>query len=139
MIKKMLIAAALLIVCAGCKPRVPETPKMDVGGCWELSSVATKVNVAGEQVSVYLDLAETGSFSLYQKIGAGRYTVFSGSWTLDQDAKQLSGSYQDGTSWGPYDCEVSETTLTLSFVGGSEVDTYTKIDEIPSSVTENVY
>ena len=47
MMKKLLFAAVLLSVIAGCKPKTPETPKLDVTGAWELSSVSTKVNVGG--------------------------------------------------------------------------------------------
>lgn len=138
MMKKLLFAAVLLSMIAGCKPKTPETPKLDVTGAWELSSVSTKVSVGGEQVSVYLEFTAGGEFTLYQKIGAGRYARFSGNYAIDQDAKQLSGSYSGGKEWGPYSCTCTDSSLTLATVSGGETDTYTKIDAVPSSVTENV-
>jgi hypothetical protein len=139
MMKKLLFAAVLLSVIAGCKPKTPETPKIDVTGAWEMSAVSTKVNVGGEQVSVYLDFSAEGSFTLYQKIGAGRYTVFTGSYNVDQNNKLLSGTYSNGKQWGPYDCTCSESSLTLVTYGGGETYTYNKIDAVPSSVTGNTY
>ena len=139
MMKKFLLAVAFATLFVGCKPKQPETPKIDVTGSWELSAVSTKVNVGGEQVSVYLDFTAEGSFTLYQKIGAGRYSVFNGSYTIDQDLKQISGSYSGNAAWGPYMLECSETTLVLTPVNGSETDTYSHIDAIPESVTGNVY
>ena len=118
MMKKLLFAAVLLSVIAGCKPKTPETPK---------------------QVSVYLDFSAEGSFTLYQKIGAGRYTVFTGSYNVDQNNKLLSGTYSNGKQWGPYDCTCSESSLTLVTYGGGETYTYNKIDAVPSSVTGNTY
>ena len=138
MMKKFLFAAVLLSVIAGCKPKTPETPKLDVTGAWELSSVSTKVSVGGEQVTVYLEFTAEGEFTLYQKIGAGRYTRFSGNYAIDQEAKQLSGNYSNGKAWGPYACTCSDNTLTLATASGGETDTYTRIDAVPSSVTEYV-
>jgi len=139
MMKKFLIAVAFATLFVACKPKQPDTPKLDVTGSWELSSVSTKVNVGGEQVSVYLNFTAEGTFKLYQKIGAGRYTLFSGSYTIDQDLKQISGAYSSNTAWGPYALECSETTLVLTPVNGLETDTYTHIDAIPESVTGNIY
>lgn len=139
MMKKFLFAAVLLSVIAGCKPKTPETPKIDVTGAWEMASVSTKVNVGGEQVSVYLDFAAEGGFTLYQKIGAGRYTVFTGSYTVDQENKQLSGTYSSGKEWGPYGCTLAENSLTLVTASGGEIYTYSRVDSVPSSVLSNLY
>lgn len=139
MMKKVLFAAVLLAVLAGCKPKTPEAPKIDVTGAWELSSVSTKVSVGGEQVSVYLEFSSEGAFTLYQKIGNGRYARFNGNYAIDQEAEELSGSYSNGKAWGPYSCSCSGSSLTLSIVDGSEIDVYTKIDAVPSSVAGNVY
>lgn len=141
MMKKILFVLASLAVLAGCHRGEPDdlNPAVDVTGSWELSAVTTRATVGGEQVSVYLVFSATGSFDLYQKIGAGRYTHFSGSYTLNKDEKLLSGTYADGTKWGPYEAALEGTTLSLNLPGGKEVDSYRKIDAVPESVTGNVY
>jgi len=141
MMKKLLFVLASLALLAGCHREDPEdlTPAVDVTGSWELSSVSTKVSVGGEQVSIYLAFEASGSFVLYQKIGAGRYTRFAGSYKLNKEEKLLSGSYEDGTAWGPYDVSVQGTTMMLSLPGGKETDSYKKIDAIPETVTGNTY
>ena len=139
MMKKLLTAAAAALLFLGCGPVQPEKPKFDVTGSWELISVDTKVSIGDTEVSVYLDFSADGSFALYQKLGEGRYSAFSGTWGLDLEASQLSGTYSDATAWGPYDCACENDVLTLAFPGGSETDSYKKIDGIPASVTGNVY
>lgn len=141
MMKNILFMLASLALLAGCHRTDPEdlTPAVDVTGSWELSSVTTRVSVGGEQVSVYLVFSTAGSFDIYQKIGAGRYTHFTGNYTLNKDEKLLSGTYADGTKWGPYEAALQGTTLTLNLPGGKEVDSYKKIDAVPESVTGNVY
>ena len=86
-------------------------------------------------MSVYVEFASGGSFSLYQKIGDGRYTHFTGSYTYTNDV--LSGKYSTGASWGPYNVTLDATTLKLST--SKEEDTYKKVSSIPSSVTSSVY
>lgn len=140
MMKKFLLAlAAGLVLVWGCgktNPEGGEEDKLSVEGAWELSGVATKVSVGSVDVSVYMEFA-SGKFTLYQKIGEGRYSKFDGTYTLSD--KSLSGKYSDGTSWGPYTAAMSGSNLTLTSAGGREVDTYKKISSIPSTVTENTY
>ena len=141
MMKRILLAALFLAVLAGCGKKEPEdlTPAVDVTGSWELSSVTTRATVGSEQVSVYLVFDASGTFEIYQKIGAGRYTRFNGKYSLNKEEKLLSGTYADGTAWGPYEASLDGTTLTLAKPGGKEVDTYKKVDSIPESVTGNTY
>ncbi len=129
------VAVTLFMACT----KKDDTPKLDVTGAWELSSVATKATVGSETVSVYVDFASAGSFTLYQKIGNGRYTVFTGTYTLDATAGKLSGKYNGGKAWGPYSAAMEGSNLTLTSDGGKEVDTYKKIDAIPESVKNNIY
>lgn len=138
--KKMLfIAAVLLPLLAGCtKPGGETSAKADVTGVWELSAIATKVSIGSETVSVYLDFAVGGTFTLYQKIGAGRYTRFEGTYSLS-DENVLSGSYSDASAWGPYKAERDGSTLKLTSSGEKETDSYKLIDAIPAAVLENVY
>lgn len=137
--KKFLMMMAMLAVLAGCHKPDPVKPKTDVSGIWELTNVSTKAaSIGSVSVSVYLNLDAAGTFSLYQKIGEGRYTAFTGSWLLADD-DTLSGTYDGGKAWGPYAASVSGNTLTLVSAGGKEVDTYTKVSSIPSAVTDNLY
>ena len=135
----LLACVALFAACNGNDPDEPTVPELDVIGMWELSSVSTKASVGSVTVSVYIDFAADNSFTLYQKIGEGRYTKFEGTYNLNKDAAQLSGSYAGGSAWGPYSASRDGNTLTLASTGGKEVDTYKKIDSIPASVTENLY
>ena len=141
MMKKCLLALACLALFCSCKEDNPDIPQAaaSIVGAWELSTVATKASVGSETVSVYLSFAEAGTFEIYQKIGAGRYTHFTGRYTLDTESKKLSGSYEDGKAWGPYDVSLDGSSLKLSKTEGKEVDTYRKVDSIPASVTENIY
>lgn len=128
--------AALSLLALSCKKDnpVPTPSSDDITGCWELSSVATKATVGSVQVSVYIEFSGS-SFTLYQKLGEGRYTQFTGSWSASDGS--LSGSYTGGKSWGPYSYSLSGNSLTLS--KGSETDVYNRIDAIPASVTGNIY
>lgn len=133
------IAALCLLVACGKenKPGKGGSKAPAIAGVWELSDIATKASIGSVAVSVYLDFADGGSFTLYQKIGEGRYTKFTGTYTVDKDS--LSGKYADGKAWGPYKAEVNGSSLTLVKEGGSETDTYRKIDAIPAEVTSNLY
>ena len=143
MMKKILYLAACLLLMAACsKPDDPKKPGGDdtpasVVGCWELSDVATKASVGSVNVRVFIQFSADDTFLLYQKIGEGRFTVFSGTFKY-LDGK-LSGTYSNNASWGPYGASVTASKLTLTTAGGKEVDTYVKIASIPSSVTDNVY
>jgi len=137
--KKILLALACAAFFTACNGKPEEPTLLDVSGSWELSSVATKAKVGSETVSVYLTFETAGDFSIYQKIGAGRYTHFTGTYKLDQDNKTLSGSYSGGSAWGPYEVEISGSDLLLTSPNGGEVDTYKKIDAVPDSVTANTY
>ena len=142
MMKKVLILATLALALFACKKENGDeptpTPTAGITGIWELNSVATKVAVGSVQVSVYVEFSADQSFTLYQKIGEGRYTRFNGTYALASDGK-LSGSYSGGESWGPYDAAVNGDTLTLTSAGGKEVDSYKRISAVPESVTGNLY
>lgn len=153
MMKKLFALAAVLLTIAACGGKDnPDTPsptpggggggssttKLDVTGSWELNNVETKVSVGSVNVSVYISFTSDGSFTLYQKIGEGRYTRFTGTYTVSADNK-LSGKYSNNAAWGPYTAAMASGKLTLTSAGGKEVDTYTKISSIPTSVTQNIY
>lgn len=153
MMKKLFALAAVLLTIAACGGKDnPDTPsptpgggggggsttKLDVTGSWELSNVETKVSVGSVNVSVYISFTSDGNFTLYQKIGEGRYTRFTGTYTVSADNK-LSGKYSNNAAWGPYTAAMASGKLTLTSAGGKEVDTYTKISSIPAAVSGNTY
>lgn len=135
--KKFWILAVAVTLFAACNKS--NTATLDVTGVWELTDVTTKATVGSETVSVYVDFASAGTFTLYQKLGQGRYTVFNGSYTVDVAAGRLSGKYSTGKTWGPYSATVEGNLLTLTSDGGKEVDTYKKVDAIPDAVKNNTY
>lgn len=142
MMKKLLLMAACVLAMVACKKEGGDEPgpaqEQSIAGIWELTSVATKAAVGDVQVSVYIEFTKSGSFTLYQKIGQGRYTKFTGTYDLSSDGK-LSGAYSSLTNWGPYDVSLNGDTLALTSAGGKEVDTYKKIASIPENVINNIY
>ena len=132
--KLFALAAAFSLLLVSCgDPVDPVTPTVvDVSGTWVLSSVSTRSATIGDQtVDVYVEFA-SGSFTLYQRVGSGRYYKYTGTYSLSESV--LSGKYSSGTAWGAtYDVTVSGSTMTLCPKGGTEKDTYTK-GSIPLSV-----
>ena len=143
MMKRVLYAFAVAALCflTACggkdKPGKDEAKASDIAGVWELSDIVTKASIGTVQVSVYIDFTSDGKFSLYQKLGEGRYTKYTGTFALEKGV--LSGKYSDGKAWGPYNASVDKTSLTLEKEGGKETDVYRKIDAVPAEVTSNLY
>ena len=137
MMKKIVLVSVVALALCACRKAAPDSAK-SVEGVWELTAVATKVSVGSVEVSVYMDFAAGGGFTLYQKIGEGRYTRFTGTYNLS-GGEVLSGAYSDGKAWGPYGIAIGDGTMSLSAPGGIETDTYRKIDAVPDFVTGNLY
>lgn len=135
---RALAAVVLSLALVSCgKSNKEENKKLDVSGIWMLTSVSTKSAQIGDvTVSVYIEFTSTGTFTLYQKLGEGRYSAFTGTYTIEKHV--LSGNYSDKKAWGPYDATCEDETLTLTSANG-EVDTYKKIGAIPSDVAGYLY
>lgn len=122
----LILVAALLSALVSFSSCKKEEKTLDVKGEWELTEVkmATKSALVGaETVTVYLNLAEDGSFAMYQMVGDGRFVAFSGSWKLAGSI--LSGTYDDGTSWASaYEVSVEKSTLTMTTEDGLDVFVY---------------
>lgn len=126
-----IIMAAILLVTS-CKKEKP----LSVTGCWSLQSIETKALIGDTDVQVYVEFASDKTFSLYQKLGEGRFRKFSGTWKLA--GSTLDGSYSDGKAWAAsYTVSRSGDTMTLTGAD-TEVSTYGKIDAIPSEVVSSV-
>ena len=122
----LILVAALLSALVSFSSCKKEDKTLDVKGEWELTEVkmATKSALVGaETVTVYLNLAEDGSFAMYQMVGDGRFVAFSGSWKLA--GSTLSGTYADGTGWASaYVVSVEKSTLTMTTEDGLDVFVY---------------
>ena len=122
----LILVAALLSALVSFSSCKKEDKTLDVKGEWELTEVkmATKSALVGaETVTVYLNLAEDGSFAMYQMVGDGRFVAFSGSWKLA--GSTLSGTYADGTGWASsYEVSVDKSTLTMTTEDGLDVFVY---------------
>ena len=130
------VAAVLTLAAVSCGKSHSDKDEASIEGCWELSNVSTKSTMVGTvSVDVYIEFHE-GSFTLYQRIGEGRYTRFDGSYKLGKK-NELTGSYTGGKAWGPYTAEISESELILTTA--SEKATYRKIASVPEQVLSNLY
>lgn len=122
----LILVAALLSAAVSFSSCKKEEKTLDVKGEWELTEVkmSTKSALVGaETVTVYLNLAEDGTFAMYQMVGDGRFVAFSGSWKLA--GSTLSGTYADGTSWASaYEVSVEKSTLTMTTEDGLDVFVY---------------
>ena len=138
MMKRLIMAACLLLTLAACRKDPEPQPSADITGEWQLSSIATKAaSLGGQSVDVYVSFTSDGKFELYQQLGQGWYTYFSGSWKLSEGI--LSGSYSDGKPWGSqYNVSVDGDKMTLVTAGGGETDTYTRTT-IPDSVKNRTH
>ena len=131
--KRILWILAAVLVLAGCHKE--DKKGLDISGDWQLTGVETRtVEYGGEPVDVYLRF-EKKAFSLYQKLGEGRYRAYSGSFSLSGTV--LTGKYSDGKDWGAgYDVTLDGNTLTLvSRTSSPETDVYTRTT-IPQEVIE---
>ena len=102
--------------------------------CWHL----VKLNGAEVDVDIYIDFDNDGKFAIYQRTESLEYTVFNGTYTMDEENAIVSGVYNDGTAWlCDYSYVVEGKTLTLTNVDNSaEVAVYEE-SEVPASATAN--
>ncbi|MGN1225660.1 MAG: lipocalin family protein [Candidatus Cryptobacteroides sp.] len=101
----MIMAAMLLFSCQ----KQQELKSSDIVGEWHHHSEYEDGSVA----DVYVAFENGGSFRLYQLIGEGRYTCYSGTWSYEGGL--LKGSYEDGCAWASsYKVELLQDVLLLS-------------------------
>jgi len=133
------VLSAVIAVSCNKEPQQEEQSCPQITGCWELTDISVKSPKIGDiSISVYLEFREDKSFSIYQMIGQGRYSVFEGNYDLYQD-ETVSGKYSSGKAWGPYSVTVGDKTLTMKIAEGTETDVYTRVDGIPDTVKNNTY
>ena len=132
-----LVSIFIILSCNGNKENIPQ-PTGSIVGEWVLSSYTTKtVTIGTESIDIYIKF-DKSSFEMYQKLGAGRYTYYSGTYTLSRDI--LSGKYSDGKSWASqYSVSFDNKKLTLTqYPDPKEIQTFTSTT-IPESVKNNIY
>lgn len=148
---------SLLVALTLTSCREQETPPqpMNIDGTWELISVTDTraVAIGDEQVEVYVvfqadepvvtgtrgskeqvhqPVVSTGVFTLYQKLGAGKYRSFDGKWTLTDST--LSGTYSDGKPWGAtYEVALEDDGSRLWLAAPTETCVYTK-SKLPADI-----
>lgn len=94
---KLLLAFLLVTMAAGCKKDTDMGAELI--GSWELADIMTKsVQIGEETVEVILTFNADKTFSLNQRLGAGRPQPYSGTWQLT--GTTLTGKYSDGKAWG---------------------------------------
>lgn len=88
-----------------------------------------------DNTAIYLELLSNKSFKLYQKnVNAAGVVLFEGTFTLDAEAKTITGKYSDGENWSATYSISSLKTDEMKWTTGSEVSTYDILTEIPSEI-----
>ena len=134
--KKYLIISLVCLLFTGCKKEQVEEGGMNIVGSWhltELSQIETRaITIGQESIDIYIHFIADNSFHLYQKVGAGKFRHFSGTWELVDN--KLSGMYDDKTKWGTeYDVMLNDNSTELILTSGGEEYVYLK-EEIPNEI-----
>ena len=109
----IILAALLVFILPACSNDKPQT--VNIIGEWELMDIqATKsAQIGNETIEIYLEFKDDKTFSLWQKLGAGRHKKFTGTWELTESV--LTGKYSDGRTWGSsYNVRVESDNLYMS-------------------------
>lgn len=107
---------------------------VELVACWHL------VKFCGEEADadIYIDFGKDGKFTIYQRTAELTYTVFKGTYTVDEEKSEISGVYADKTPWlssYTYVLDKEQEMLTLTSVETpSEVSEY-ELSEAPTSAT----
>lgn len=127
---------ASLLTFSSCGEKIEELP-LNIVGTWSLSDIQTKAaTLAGQTIDVYVTFNEDNTFQLYQKIGQGRYTAYSGTWSLLETT--LDGKYSDGTVWGTsYQVSQNDARSTLTLSSAGEDYNYVK-GQIPADIDKQL-
>lgn len=123
-----IISTFVALVMSSCT----KSSDMDVAGEWHLVSSG---DTDMELVDVYISF-NGGSFEILQKLGEGRYWIYTGTYAVSGSI--LTGSYNDGSplGGGSYDVKLEESGSRLVMTalnGSSEVSTYTRM-QIPAEI-----
>lgn len=144
--KKIIYLVTALLSIIGCKEKTPDNGDTPTPPVPEVT-LAEKIEgqwhcvVSDIDADLWLSICADSSFELYQQIGEGAHRLYRGTWVLDEKQAELSGKYNDGTSWGSsYAVTISEdgNSMTLSPENDSaKEDHIYRKEDIPAEVTEN--
>lgn len=127
----ILTAIATMILSASCQKDTDRLLDTLVGD-WHYSA-----EESGVKEDIWISFTADGTFQLYQKVGDGPYWLSTGEFTLDSQAKLLTGVYSDRYPWKySYKIAVGAKSLTLAAV---ELDTYIMVCDratVPAEVSE---
>lgn len=130
--KTGIIAVLLLLLLGTAACRKDKNPDGGIFGEWKQVSYTGDDDAAGAEV--YLNFRPDCTFEMFQKLGAGHFAAYIGTFSLDGEL--LSGTYSDGTSFGgKYIVKVDgdRMTMTESNVAAPGEYVYTRCS-IPDSV-----
>ena len=106
----------------------------ELSGCWHL------VEFCGvdADVDIYIDFDKKGKFVIYQRTESLEFTVFNGTYTIDEEESIVSGVYNDGTPWLTsynYVVDKENKMLTLTSVENPSAVAVYEESEVPASAT----
>lgn len=111
-----------------------EEEVIELTRCWALKSFCG----VEADMDIRINFGKDGYFTIYQRNEALEYTVFNGTYNVDEENSLISGTYEDGSSWVStyhYIVDVEARELTLeSIENPAEVEVYVPA-KIPTSAT----
>lgn len=138
--KRILYIAIALIAFVSCDRtpddpvKDPETPLGELAlGQWHHSESAIATDI-------YLSLTDDHVFELYQKVGDGKYRLYRGNWTIDEELRVIGGKYNDDEPWSTdYNIGMSEDGNSMTLTPcSSDSESYTYVrEDIPEEVLQN--
>lgn len=121
----------------------PEEPKgkdvevsiTNVSKIWNMTKWSPATDFPGEGQELFLELMTDGTFNLYQKnINFSGVVLFEGNYTLDTDAKTITGKYSDGVNWASTYTITSMKDNSMQWTVNGEISTFEYTEEIPSDI-----
>ena len=127
----MMAFALVALAITGCGKEEPSSNDLatKILGDWHYASKEYDVDV-------YVTFNADSTFEEYQRLGEGRYRLYTGTWTMK--GSELNGVYSDGVNWGSsYKVSFAGDTMTLIATNKSaETLTYTK-ESVPETVKQS--
>ncbi len=102
--------------------------------CWCLKSFCG----TPAEMDIIIDFGKDGEFAIYQRTDKLTYTVFNGTYTVDEENSTLKGIYDDGTPWSSsyvYTLNEEAREMVLESTKRPEEISVYEPGELPASVT----
>lgn len=96
----LMCVVAMLLGMTGCEgPNIGsgsgDEDVIELRRCWALKSFCG----VEADADICINFAKDGKFTIYQRTEELEYTVFDGTYTVDEENSLISGIYSDGSSW----------------------------------------